>query len=275
MNTGSPYSGPQSAQGPGSNGGGGSALLIGGIAFAMVFLLIVGITVGYLVLRNSGSSGASTPTTTVTDSSTPPPSEPTGPVTTTSEETTAIEDEQHCWTPTNVRESENPSGRLRGGGLEFIPPEGFDSRVNRTFLNFTTDAQMATAPVEDSWVSSIGVGKIEWQPGVEYPGDKVAAERLLDCLYGNAGIWGNTSQRTLNDKVIEAVTIAGMPGYRATAVLKFGKHNLTKTDSTRLEVVVVNTPQGPSVFSSEIAIGVKEHEDGAAEAYKSLTGLSG
>ncbi|MCT1386294.1 hypothetical protein M4D54_11775 [Brachybacterium sp. p3-SID1565] len=277
MSTGSPYTGPQYAQGPDGRGGRSNALLIGGIAFALVFLLIVGGTVAFLVFRSSGGNGAGSGTgsTTVSDSASATTTEETASATTTPPETTPIEEERHCWSPVNERTSKNPSGRLRGGGLEITPPAIFDTRANTTYLHFTTDAQTAMAPVEGSWVSSIGVGKLEWQPGVEYPGEKAAAERLVSCLYGNASIWGDTSQRTLHDQVTEAVTIQGMPGYRSTAVLKFGKHNFTKTDSTRIDVVVLDTPEGPSVYSSEISIGVTEHEDAAAQAYESITGLTG
>src|SRR5699024_3852062 len=44
---------PQQPQGPG--GGRGGALLVGGITFAIVFLMIVGLTVAYLVVRTSTS----------------------------------------------------------------------------------------------------------------------------------------------------------------------------------------------------------------------------
>lgn len=276
MSTGSPYTAPQSPQGP--IGGRGAVLLVGGIAFALVFLLIVGATVAFLVLRSpgGGGGGGGTASGTITETTTTRPPEITEPVTTTTvpDETTPITEEEMCWSPMNERSSQNPSGRLRAGGIEIVPPDGFDTRMNRTYLAFTTDAITASAPVEGDWVSSVGVGKIEWQPGVEYPGAKGASERLISCLFG-APIWGDTSQRTLHDQVTEAVTIGGMPGYRTTAVLKFGKHSFTKTDSTRLEVVVLETPEGPSVYNSEVAIGVPEHEQAAKDAYASLTGLSG
>lgn len=273
MHTGSHHTAPQRPTGPG--GGRNSALLVGGISFALVFLLIVGATVGYLVLRTSGGGGGGGGGETASETTVSSTPVTTGPSTAPPPETTPIEEEKLCWSASGERVSKNPSGRLRGGGLEMVPPAGFDSRSNRTFLAFTTDAQTASAPIEGSWVSSIIVGKIEWQPGVEYPGDKTASERLISCMFANASIWGDTSQRTLHDQVTEAVTIAGMPGYRTTATLKFGKHDLEKFDSTRLEVVVVSTPEGPSVFASDVAMGVTEHEDGATEAYKSLTGLSG
>lgn len=265
MHTGPQFTSPTPPQGPG--GGRGGALLAGGIAFAIVFLMIVGLTVGYLVVRTStsGSAGgaATTSQTATTDA---PPTE-------TSEAATSEVTEARCWSPEPERTSSNPSGRLRGGGLQFIPPAGFDNRSTDSQVDFLDDAQTAHAPVESSWVSTLTVGRVEWQPGVEYPGEEEAAERLVDCLVSNAYIWGDTSERTLHDEITEPVTIAGMSGYRHSAVVKFGQHDLTKTDSTEIVAVVVDTPEGPSAFISEVAIGVTEHEEGAEAAYDSLTGV--
>ena len=44
-------------------------------------------------------------------------------------------------------------------------------------------------------MSTLIVGKVEWQPGVEYPGEEEAAERLVECLFSNDHIWGDTSER--------------------------------------------------------------------------------
>lgn len=273
MHTGSQFTSPQQSSRPG--GGRGRAVLVGGIAFAIVFLMIVGLTVAYLVVRTStgGSvSGGAATSGTVTAGSTT--AETTPPETTEPEEAASSEvTEARCWSPEPERTSSNPSGRLRGGGLQFIPPVGFDDRSAGTWVSFLTDTQTASAPVESTWVSALIVGKVEWQPGVEYPGEEEAAERLVDCLFSNADIWGDTSERTLHDELTEPVTIAGMSGYRHRAVIKFGQHDLTKTDSTEIVAVVVDTPEGPSAFVSEVAIGVTEHEEGAEEAYASLTGL--
>lgn len=285
MHTGPQFTSPQPPSGPG--GGRGGALLVGGIAFALVFLLIVGVTVGYLVLRTSsgGSAGDGDTATseTVTASSADPEvteTEETTPAETTGSETTEPEEssspapaEERCWTPEHERTSSNPSGRLRGGGLQFIPPSSFDLRDTGTWVNFLTDSQSAADFVEGSWVSTLIVGKIEWQPGIEYPGEEVAAKRLVDCLYANGNIWGDTSQRSLHEELTEPVTVAGMSGYRHRAVVKFGQHNLTETDSTEIIAVVLDTPEGPSAYVSEVAVGVTEHEEAAAEAYDSLTGI--
>lgn len=248
-----------------SGGGRGSALIAGMIAFAVVFLLIVGGTVGFLVLRDSRSGTTGTETsqaveTPTTETATPP--------------TESVEEER-CWTPEYERTSTNPSGRLRGGGLEFVPPSDFTSRSNGTYASFVNDAQTATAPLEGDWVEVLTVGAVQWQPGIDYPGDKEASERILECMYADGYLWGNTSERSLHDQTTVPVTIAGMPGYKTTATLEFGVDDLELIDATTITVVVVDTPEGPSVFISEIGAGMTEHEEAAQEAYDSLTGVSG
>jgi hypothetical protein len=251
---------------PGGGGGRGTPLLIGGIAFAVVFLLIVGGTIGYLVLRGGGdpTSGEDTPTTPASESASEDGSAtPTEQV-----------EEQRCWSPDSMeRSSSNPSGKLRGGGLQFIPPAIYDVRQSPRGVAFMNDTQGAFAQVEDGWHSGLAVGAVEWQPGIEYPGAEVASQRIVSC-YFSASIWGDTEGRSLDDQVTEPVTIAGLPGYRTSATVNFAKIDLEKTSATHLSVIVLDTPQGPSAFLEETAIGVTEHEEGAAAALESLTGVS-
>ncbi len=264
------HTGPQftSTQPSTSGGGGGRAtpLLIGGIAFAAVFLLIVGGTIGYLVLRGDGgdpSSGGTATTTGPSSASASASATPTGEV-----------EEERCWQPeTMERAGDNPSGKLRGGGLQFIPPAVYDQRQTPRGVAYVNDAQGAYAQVEDGWYSGIFVAAVEWQPGIEYPGNEVASEKILACYFA-ASIWGDTEGRTLDDQVTEPVTIAGLPGYRTTATVNFAKAPMEKTSATSLTVIVLDTPQGPSVFMLETAVGVAEHEEAAAEALESLTGVA-
>lgn len=274
MHTGPQYTSPQQPGGPG--GGRSGALLIGGITFAIVFLLIVGLTVAFLVVRTTTSGGEETATATSSSAEESTPTEPTGDPTDTGEATASpTAEKERCWNPERTRESSNPSGRLRGGGLQFIPPSGFDGRAPLNYGAFLTDGQVALATIEGDWTSNVGVAAVEWQPGYEYPGNKAASERILECMYSDSTMWGDTSQRSLEDQVTEPVTVAGMPGYRTSAVLTFGQHSFEKFESTKLVVVVVDTPQGPSAFIADIAVGVTEHEEGYEEAYASVTGHSG
>lgn len=265
------HTGPQfpTAQQQTPGGGRGTALLIGGIAFAVVFLLVVGVTVGYLVLRPGGGSAVANPTDTTSVTVTDP--EATEETDSPSPTPTDVEAER-CWTPETERTSTNPSGKLRGGGLQYIPPSVYQQRFPPMGIAYTNDLQGAQALVEGSWYSTTFVGAVEWQPGIEYPGAEVASQTIVDCIF-YASIWGETQGRTLDDVLTEPVTIAGMPGYRTTATVNFASDPLEKTDATALDVVVLETEQGPSVFGTETSVGVSEHEEAAAEAYESLTGI--
>ena len=82
MHTGPQFTSTQPST-PGGGGGRATPLLIGGIAFAAVFLLIVGGTIGYLVLRGDGSdpsSGGTTPATDPSSASASASATPTGEV---------------------------------------------------------------------------------------------------------------------------------------------------------------------------------------------------
>lgn len=269
MHTGPQYTSTQPQ--PGGGGGRGTALLLGGIAFAVVFLLIVSVTIGYLVLR-PGSSTSASETSSATSAS-PAQTESSSPEETRTSTPTDVEAER-CWSPErHERTSTNPSGKLRGGGLQFIPPPVYDARSVPIGASFSNDLQGAQGLVEDSWYSNAFVGAVEWQPGLEYPGAEVASSTIVNCFY-SANIWGDTKGRSLDDVVTEPVTVAGMPGYRTTGIVNFAHAPMERTSASELMAVVLETPQGPSVFMTETAVGVEEHEDAADEAYASLTGIS-
>lgn len=269
MHTGPQYTSTQ--QQAGGHGGRGAALMIGGIAFAVVFLLIVGVTVGYLVLRPAGGGGGSTVTSSSAsapvDPETPSPSETPSPT------PTDVEAER-CWTPERSdRTSTNPSGKLRGGGLQFIPPTLYADRRPPRGVAYANDMQAAQASVTENWASTMIVGAIEWQPGIEYPGAEVASQTIVNCFY-SADIWGGTSGRSLDDEITEPVTIAGLAGYRTTATVNFAVSTMEQVTATELVVVVLETSQGPSLFVTETNVGTTEHMEAADQAYESLTGIS-
>lgn len=271
MHTGPQYTAPHPQ--PGGGGGRGTALLYGGLAFAVVFLLIVGVTVGYLVLRPGGSPAGTTASTSSSASTTPGGNETATETDSTSATPTDVEEER-CWSPDRFsRTSSNPSGKLRGGGLQFIPPALYDLRSAPQGTSYSDDVQGAQAIVEEGWASTMYVGAVTWQPGIEYPGAEVASQTITHCFYA-ANIWGETKGRSLDDVITEPVTIAGMPGYRTTGIVNFSHAPMESTSATELMVVVLETPQGPSVFATETAIGVEAHEEAADEAYASLTGIS-
>jgi hypothetical protein len=241
-------------------------LVIGGVVFVVVFTLIVGSTLAVLVVRDLRAggpvAGAHAP------ASSPASSDPG------SGGTTAA---ASCRQPgTITRSSHNPVGRLRGGGLEFAVPDGFDDVAPRSYLALADDPQAASAQVETDWVSTLTVASLAWQPASDYPGPAGAADHLLDCMLADTSLWdGVTTVRTVLDRSGKEVTVDGMAGHRVDLTLAFsGETTLARTSATRITVVVVDTPQGPSVFASDVAVGVPEHERAADAAYASLSGIT-
>lgn len=268
MHTGPQYTSTQ--QQAGGNGGRGAALLIGGIAFAVVFLLIVGVTVGYLVLKPAGGDGPGVTSTSASASvgpETPSTSQTPSPTPTDVE---AV----RCWSPEQSdRTSTNPSGKLRGGGLQFIPPTLYDQRGAPRGIAYANDLQGAQALVQDDWYSTMIVGAIEWQPGIEYPGAEAASQMITNCMF-SSNVWDGTTGRSLDDLITEPVTISGMPGYRTTATVNFAGSTMDQVTATELVVVALETDQGPSLFITETNIGTAAHEEAADQAYESLTGIA-
>lgn len=273
------HTGPQfpttSQQAPG-RGGRTAPLLIGVLAFAVVFLLVVGGTIGYLVLRPGGggdvtpvAGGSSDASSSVTPSD-PDPSPSTDPGTPTP--TGEVEPER-CWTPDSERTSKNPSGFVRGGGLQFIPPDLHDRRGTPYGIAYTNDLQGTQAHLEGTWQSTIIIGAVQWQPGIEYPGNEVASQEITKCFFYTTD-WGEATGRTLDDLATVPVTIAGMSGYQTTATVNFASDPLELTDGAALCFIVLETASGPSIFATETALGVADHEQAAAEALATLTAAS-
>jgi len=255
---------------PPSGGSGRTrALLYGGITFALVFLLIVGMAVAYLVVRTVTAGGDPT--------SGPTPSTTAATTTSASATPTGEVAEERCWAPEDQgRSSTNPSGMLRGGGLQFTPPASFPDRNYSTNLHFTEDSAMAVAPAaaDSDWVSTVSVGKIHWQDGIEYPGDEAAAERMTDCFIGSSWLWSEASGRTETNRTGTAVEIDGMDGYQITVDYTFAKGPSESITGYAITLVVVSTPEGPSVFLSEVPVDNAEQKQAVADALASVTGIS-
>jgi hypothetical protein len=233
-------------------------LIFGVLSFVVVFVLIVGGTTAYLVYRTSQTPAEPTPTAAT-------PTDPSGTPSPT-------EDETWCWYPSKPqRVSTNPEGKLRGGQLEIETPPGFTDRYNDTQYAFTDDPQIALARAEPTWSSSFFVGAVQWQTGYEYPGAEAASTRIVDCMKSNSGMWGAATQRSEENREEQSVTIDGAQGYEITMDYMFsGKTGLETTEGSRIDVVVVDAPDGPSVYVSEVAIGMDEHTDQAVETRKTL-----
>lgn len=254
-------------------GGRGPAVLIGLASFAVVFVLIVGGTVTFLMLRPDPADGGST-------TAAAPTRDPgqQSPATAESEDSPAPsaqgEDPTQCWSPTIPSFDSLPTGdTLSGGGLQVQLPEMYQSPGVPVGLPYLDDVQASQAPVGTGWFSTMVIGAVAWHPGEQYPGAEIASQRIVTCLF-ERDQWGQTQGRTLDDVATTAVTIDGMDGYRTTAVVNFAEDPMERTDASEITVVVLETPQGPGAFVTETSLGVTEHEQAAAQAHESLTAAS-
>lgn len=254
-------SGPQRGGGPRVG-----PVAIGLIAFALVFLLIIGGTTAFLVVRSvtSGRDGGGTASTETTNPS-------TDTAASTDDEHSPTEKAEFCWVnDAEGRESTNAGGAVRGGNVQFTVPKGYSTSVPMS-MPFSDDSDGVAMEVDTNWVALIGAGRVVWQTGYEYPGDKKAAERLLDCRLNDSAVYGSrVSQRHIEDQKIEAVTVDGVSGYRASGTVVFDKTSLTKTTGSTFVFIVLDTKGGPSYFYAEGALGVDESITAAADAEKSL-----
>lgn len=255
-----------------------SPLVLGAIAFAVVFLLIVGVTSAVLVVRGVGSTPSPTASPTPTESLSPT-EDPTTAADPASPTSTASAAASYCYahqrTYPRPSDSVATDGRLVGGGISVPIPEVFAANEPTTspFLRFTDDDISATASAEDGWFSTLTVGDVTWEKGVPYPGDEAAATRIFDCIITHTGLWEPQSPgRRLDDKKIEAVTIDGMDGYKVTGSLFFTRTVLKETTHDLITVVVLTTPDGtPAVFCSVVAGDNETHVQAAADALAGLT----
>lgn len=227
----------------------GTAWLVGGLAFVLAFMLIVGAAVVFLVVRGvrgSEDAHATTASTSARHSASAGPS-------------SAAAD--FCWlNPDQERTSTNPPGRIRGGGIETAVPASFSAEdTTPRYLPAVSDATGVFAPVDTNWAAQIVVATVTWQPGQAYPGAQAVAQRMLDCITGSSAPWAPTvSARHTENAGGQEVTIGGMHGYRATVTEVFDRSTLTRTSASDLVAIVLDAPGGPALFFAEVP-----HEDAA------------
>lgn len=265
--------------GPGAPRRGWGPLLVGAIAFAIVFLLILAGTIAYVMVRRSAAearaseSSRSAPATTGPSATDPlsglPSADPSASATPGSAAPSG--QAEYCWY--NVqrdRSSVNPEGRIRGGALEISVPEGYTAEGSGR-IAFADDDSFSSLTVEPGWIAVVGAGRIHWQDGYAYPGAQAASERLFDCMVNSSLTWGTSvSQRHLEDRATVPVTIDGVSGYRTSGRVVFDRTRLTTTTGTEVVLIVLDTAGGPSFFMADSAVGVEASAAGARAAEESL-----
>ena len=283
--------GPTGEDGAGSGRGPLLALLLGGGGCLVVILAVIALVLSQTVFSGGGEDPADDPTTSATDPS--GGSDPSdggdasdgggasdggsGGSAPTDEEpaTEAAASGTACTTHEGGAVTEQVDGKVRGGGLEFPQPEGWE--VGTGWGNqsaYVTDQHHADQPVEAGWYTLAGVGKVEF-PEEEggYPGAEEAARAIFLCalepeqggeLYGDPAMLRNYRD--------EATMIDGHDAWIVSAdVVISDLALLHSTDAWRRVVIVVDTPDGPAAFDGGAALG---HDQQVADLETMLEGLT-
>ena len=291
--------GPGVPVGPGSPGGSGGgrgpllALLLGGGGCLVVIIAVIALVLSQTVLSGGGDEPGDGPTTSAAEpsggthpSDSPDPSDgggasdgggPGGATAPTDEEPASEAEASGtaCTMHGDGAVTEQVEGEVRGGGLAFPQPEGWEVGTGWGSQSaYVTDQHHADQPVEAGWYTLAGVGKVEF-PEEEggYPGAEEAARAIFLCalepeqgeeLYGDPAM--------LRDFRSEATTVDGHDAWVVSAdVVISDLALLHSTDSWRRVVIVVDTPDGPAAFDGGAALG---HDQQVADLEAMVEGLT-
>ena len=279
---------PAGPDSPGGSGGGRGPMLalLGGGGCLVVILAVIALVLSQTVFSGGGEDPADDPTPSASG-----PTDGTGPsddggasdggsggAPTPTDQEPATEAESSgtaCTMQGDGAVTEQVEGEVRGGGLAFPQPEGWEVGTGWGSQSaYVTDQHHADQPVEAGWYTLAGVGKVEF-PEEEggYPGAEEAARAIFLCalepeqgeeLYGDPAMLRNYHE--------EATTVDGHDAWVVSAdVVISDLALLHSTDSWRRVVIVVDTPDGPAAFDGGAALG---HDQQVADLETMLEGLT-
>lgn len=177
-----------------------------------------------------------------------------------------------CTVGTQTSSQNQSPGVVRGGGLEFTIPAGWDYPWLNNDLPYITDASGYGRRVEGNWYSAANVGRVDF-PESEggYPGAKDAAVTIFQCYATTSSLiqeFGDQPQVT--DYRSEKITVDGKEGWIVQATYHFDNSDLQTTDQSRVTAIVVDTPGGPSAFISDVAADHPDHVQALDDIIASL-----
>lgn len=177
-----------------------------------------------------------------------------------------------CAVVPNQQQHPQTSGKVRGGGLEYTPPSGWNRPWAQGDIAYIDDIGGMAREVSDGWFSVVTVGRATF-PKDEggYPGDEEAAVAVFQCYATSTGVIEYFGDKpTVTDYRSEATRIDGHDAWIVQATYTFEKKQLDATNSSVVTSIIVDTKNGPSVLVSDAAADVPEHKQGLEDILKSL-----
>lgn len=178
-----------------------------------------------------------------------------------------------CTMSTKGASIPSSADQVRGGGLAFPVPRGWNTPWENSNVPYLYDDNGQGTHVESGWYSVISVGRLDWpvEDGA-YPGTEAMAVILFQCYATHF----NVSQQFGNDPTVsdyrsEATTVDGHDAWIVQATYTFDETTtLSTTQASVVTTIVVDTPGGPSALVSDVAADRPAHVAALETAIASL-----
>lgn len=179
-----------------------------------------------------------------------------------------------CSVPSDgPRAQPSPSGKIRGGDLEYTIPDGWDYPWHHSALPYLSEVAGQGRNVEGNWYSVVNLGKVSF-PEDEggYPGLEPAAVAIFQCYATTSGVITTFGENpTVTDYRTEATSVDGHPGWIVQATYHFeDPDQLESSSASIVTAIVVEGPDGPSALVSDVAADHEDHAAGLEEIIASL-----
>ncbi|MGQ4517593.1 hypothetical protein ACUH96_04270 [Dermabacteraceae bacterium P13077] len=176
-----------------------------------------------------------------------------------------------CYHPPASYRARESGDAVSVAGLTATYPDFFGQSWGQE-IGYLTDTVGRGAHVEGNWYSVVTLGRVVWEPGQAYPGDKQAAEAIFQCYATSAGVYEEFGDDSLvTDYSSSAITVDGHRAWKVQAVYNFNSQRLTTTSSSVVTAIIVETGDGRrAALVSDVAADVPGHRAALEEVISSL-----
>lgn len=164
--------------------------------------------------------------------------------------------------------SEIVDGRLHGGGLSIVPPQGDKWVMSPAHFAWMYDYNSVLREITPGWISNVNVGYILVSDGFSTD-PKAAAEQFVTCMSSSGMFRGFTKRTVLFN---EPWDVAGRPAWRLTSNVYVSDWDREGIEGDTVDIVIVPTddPDRLAVYVSCVTI---RHEENIREVEPVLDSL--
>lgn len=161
------------------------------------------------------------------------------------------------------RSEVSADGRLHGGGLSVVPPDGWHDFP--TYMPGVVDHNSMSRQIIPGWISSISVGGLRHSDGFGEP--RLAAEQMMSCI-ASSSLFSTFTGR--NDLLDEAIRLDGYPGWRITTEVFVSSPEEVDGDIVDVIVLDIGDPDQLAIYVSAATIDLTDNLEEVAVAQQTL-----